>query len=70
MIELKFKCPSCQKHTDHGKIELDLVNGEMNIECGWCNAEWKLEVKVLEAPMPKSRRDYMPHWKLKFLNLN
>lgn len=69
MIELKFKCLACGKHTDHGKIELDLVHGEMEVECGWCHAEWKLDVNVLEAPVPQSRRDYMPQWKQEVLGL-
>lgn len=69
MIELKFKCLACQKQTDQGEIELDLMNGEMNVECGWCHARWKLEARVIEAPMPESRRDYMPHWKQKVLGL-
>ncbi len=69
MIELKIKCPSCKKLGDHGKIELDLMHGEMDVECGWCHAEWKLDAKVLEAPMPESRKDYMPPWKQEILGL-
>jgi uncharacterized Zn-finger protein len=71
MIELRITCPSCSKRVtgDHGKIELDLTHGEMNVECGWCEGEWKLSVPIEEAPMPRSRRDYMPPWKQKMLGL-
>lgn len=71
MIELEITCPSCKGKVtgEQGRIELDLTNGELNVECGLCQGEWKLSMPVLEAPMPKSRRDYMPPWKQDFLGL-
>lgn len=69
MIELKIKCPHCKRYGDQGRIELDLVHGEMDVECGWCHAEWKLDAKVLAAPKPESRKDYMPPWKQEMLGL-
>lgn len=69
MIELRIHCPACRKQGDHGTIVLDLVSGEMNVECGWCHAEWKLNTEVLEAPMPESRKDYMPKWKQDLLGV-
>ena len=71
MIELVVNCPSCDKKVtgEHGRIELDLTYGELNVECGECHGDWKLGLPVLEAPMPLSRRDYMPDWKQKALGL-
>lgn len=71
MIELTIKCPSCNKEVtgEHGKIELDLTQGELNVRCGECHGDWKMSMPVLEAPMPISRRDYMPPWKQKWIGL-
>jgi len=71
MIELEINCPSCSKKVtgEHGRIGLDLTHGELSVECGECHGEWKLGLPVLEAPMPMSRKDYMPAWKKDLLGL-
>ena len=71
MIELTINCPSCNKKMtgEHGKVELDLTHGELNIECGECHGDWKLSMPLLEAPMPISRKDYMPNWKTSLLGI-
>ncbi len=69
MIELRIHCPMCRKNGDRGKVVFDLVRGELDVECGWCQAEWKLNAEVLIAPKPESRKDYMPAWKQEMLGL-
>lgn len=71
MIELTINCPSCNKTVtgENGKVELDLTHGELNVKCGECHGDWKLSMPLLEAPMPISRKDYMPHWKTDLLGI-
>ena len=51
MIELTVICPECGKRGDHGKVEINLQDGNMKVMCGECRVAFICGIPILSSPI-------------------
>lgn len=61
MIELTVICPECGKRGDHGKVEINLHDGNMKVTCGSCRVSFICGIPVLSLPIVEEERE-IPYW--------
>lgn len=64
MIELQLICPECGKTDSRGKVQMDILHGNMKVECGNCHTSWIMGTPVLSTPIveAESIEAAIPDW--------
>ncbi len=62
MIELTVICPECGKRGDHGKVEINLHDGNMKVTCGACRVAFICGIPVLSSPIREDCETIAPSY--------